>query len=445
MKILPLFVRHKQIAIGSLASIFVRGVQTITVLIITALATRTFSKEEFGLWAILLSFLYIGYAFDFGFRSALTNRLTAMVADTAGKQNRNQRDFYLSIFYLQIAIGIIGSILFITVGPLISWGSYLKIQQQDILGYINYLVTFVFVILFLNVGFLCSSSGFLAFQEVHIDALLNAIQWIILMGVFWFCVSFKSLPFEYVVLSYFLIYFLIGFIRTIILFRHRTWKIVWIPVSEQIKNIKEISSVSLHFFLLNISALTISTANTFLAGLVGGLSNAGKFNLIQRLFTVLITIHLASMAAFGPAFTHDARTGNWNGVRRKLNFNLYIIVPLLFGLIGGVVFIFHPFILKIWTGLDLANFKLTAFFALYALVMGWANTNSVLLNSLGIVKEQALWTFSIAPVFLFLTFYFGKSMGVEGVALAGLISAIPGMIYFTYYTRKVIRLKRINV
>ena len=110
-----------------------------------------------------------------------------------------------------------------------------------------------------------------------------------------------------------------------------------------------------------------------------------------------------------------------------------------------MIFIFHPIILKFWTGRSLSNYTLAGLFALYALFMGWGNTNSILLNSLGLVKVQAIWSLIVAPIYLFLTFYFGSSIGVQGVALAGVLSTIPGVIYFTYYARKAIKWRKINV
>lgn len=445
MNIKSLFHRHHAIAIGSLASGFARAVFVVTMFITTGIATRFFTREEFGLWAILLSFIYLGFAFDFGFRSALTNRLVAMVADSSGHTNNRQRDFFLSIFYLQIVIGLVGALLFLAFGNAIPWANLLKVNQPEIVGNINRLMILVFFILFINVPLLASSSGFVGFQEVHLDAVLNAIQWIILLGFFWISAFMRLLPFEKVVIWYFVVYFLIGLARTLILFHHRKWCLAWVPVAEQLRNIRTISSVSSHFFLLNISALIVSTGGTFLAGLVGGLANAGDFNLVYRLFGLLITMHMAIMASFGPAFTQGASLGNWEGVRRKLHFCLYIMVPLLFIGTGGLILVFHPFILSLWTGLDLSNYTLAILLALFALVMGWGNTNSILLNSLGLVKSQAFCAFMVAPIYLFLIFYFGKLFGVEGVALAGVLCVIPGTIFFTYYTRQAIKLKKINV
>jgi len=154
---------------------------------------------------------------------------------------------------------------------------------------------------------------------------------------------------------------------------------------------------------------------------------------------------MAFMAGFTPSFTSDARLGNWQKVKKKLSFNLYYIVPFLFIFMGGLIFIFHPLILKMWTGLSIKNYFLTGLFAIYALLMGWGNTNSILLNSLGLVKVQALWSFAIAPIFLILTLYFGKSLGVEGIVLASIISTLPVMIYFTFYTMDAIRKRKINV
>jgi O-antigen/teichoic acid export membrane protein len=445
LNIKSLFHRHQAIAIGSLASGLARVVFSVTMLITTGIATRIFTREEFGLWAIILSFIYLGFAFDFGYRSALTNRLAAMVADSSGNANNQQRDFFLSIFYLQIAIGLVGALLFLMFGSAIPWANLLKVNQPEIAGHINQLMILVFFVLFINVPLLAGSSAFIAFQEVHLNALLEAAQWIVLLFVFCFFALVERLSFYHVVYHYFVAYLLIWFIRTFLVFRRRGWCLAWAPLAVQVRNVKAISSVSMDFFLLNISALVVSTGGTFLAGLVGGLTNAGDFNLIQRLFGLLITMHMALMASFGPAFTQGASLGNWEGVRRKLHFCLYIIVPLLFIGIGGLILAIHPVILKLWTGFVLTDYTLAGLFALFAFLAGWGNTNSILLNSLGLVKSQAIWSFVVVPIFLFLTFYFGKTFGVEGVALAGVLCAAPGMIFFTYYARQAIERKRINV
>jgi len=440
-----LFNRYRSLVLGSLASTFARGVQTVSLLIITGIAARYFTKEEFGLWAILISFLYSGYALDFGYRSALTNRLTAMVADSSGNANNKQRDFFLSIFYFQFIIGFAGIALIFFFGMYIPWGNILKIQQTSILDYIGSLITVILVILFLNAPLLCSSSGFSAYHELHIDSLLHSAQWIILMCAFGLINIYKMFSFPTMIILFFVVFLLLGFIRLLFLFKRRKWTLVFLPIKDQWNNVRDISRVSFDFFLLNISAMTVSMGSTFLAGYLGGLAGAGDFSVVQRLFTLLITAHMAFMSGFVPSFTQNARQGNWKGVLKKLNFNLYIVVPFLFIVLGGIVFLFHPFILKIWTGLSIKNYFLTGLFALYALLMGWANTNSILLNSLGLVKAQALWSFAIAPMFLFLTFYFAKTLGVEGIALASVLSALPGVGYFTFYTRKAIKLRRINV
>lgn len=273
--IISLLNRHRSIAIGSFASVFARGIQIISVLIMTGIATRSFSNEEFGLWAILISFLYSGYAFDFGYRSAMTNRLTAMVADSSGEPNLHQKEFYLSIFYLQIGIGILGAIFVIFLGNYISWGIMLKIHQPDILKYINQLVIVIFILIFLNVPLLSSSGGFFAFHEVHFDSYLQALQSLVLLGGFWFVNVYKILSFKNVVIVYFLVFLLFGLIKTVVLFKHRTWNIVWVPFNRLLNNIKSISSVSFDFFFIEYVKLNYFDRKYFLSRLNWGPKKCG--------------------------------------------------------------------------------------------------------------------------------------------------------------------------
>jgi len=443
MNFIQVIPRNRGIIAGSIASIGARLTNVITMLLATSVAARAMTKEEFGLWAILVSFMYISVNFDLGFRFGLGNRLAAQVALSDGTTNQKQKELYLSIFFLQIGIGILGVFVGFLLSRFISWQSVLKIHQLDLIANIKFIIFIVFSFLLLNLSLNLVSSGFFAYQEVNLYCFLNAGQSIIQLVLFW--ISILIFPFKGMIICYFLIPLLTGMMCTSFFFYRREWNLVWIPFKIIKQHVRSLANRSMEFFMLSLSSTITTAVSTILAGNIAGLSVAGDFDLIKKIFGLLVTSHLAMLAPLAPAYTRAAQIGNWEWVRKKFSFCRHVVWPIVF--IGGasVIYIFHPIILKIWSGRNLHDFTLAGLLALIAVLSGWGNTQSVLLNSLGLVRWQALASILMAPLFIFLPLYFGKFWNVKGVAFGSLICMIPGTLFWPFYASYALKKKLLRV
>ena len=145
-----------------MASIGARLTNVITMMIATSIAARGMTKEEFGLWTILVSFMYISLNFDLGFRFGLGNRLAAQVALAGGTTNQKQKELYLAIFFLQIGICVLGIVVGFVLMNVIPWQSTLKIHQLDLAANVNVIILFVTCFLLMNLSLSLVSSGFFA-------------------------------------------------------------------------------------------------------------------------------------------------------------------------------------------------------------------------------------------------------------------------------------------
>jgi hypothetical protein len=76
---------------------------------------------------------------------------------------------------------------------------------------------------------------------------------------------------------------------------------------------------------------------------------------------------------------------------------------------------------------------------------GFANTFSVFLSSLGLVKAQAAAAFAMILPSLLLPVLLGRWLGVPGVALAMVLCSLPGVIIWPLYTRRALRLHLLRV
>jgi len=395
------------------------------------------SAEEFGLWSILLSIMFLAMTFDLGFRYGLSNRLAAQVAlPEEHPAGRNEMTF-MSVFASQTAIATAGALVCFLVLPHVPWARLFSIHQSDLAEQVPQMVSVVCGLLFLYLPFSLWSSGFYAYQEVALASILGATQSLILLGVF--AVSIFTLPFKHAVLVYFSVYILTGVFMTAILLQQRAWSFRWAKWEEQIACLRSISRPSLDFFILSVSSALTATAGTLLSGAVIGLKEAGDYSLIQKIFSLLVTLHLALLSPLAPAYTRNAQLGNWDWVLHKLAFTIRRIWPLVFIVCGGLFVIFHPILIRIWAGKWLADFTLAGLLALWAITSGWMNSYSVVLNSLGLVRFQAILSIAMVIPVVTLPMFLGRWLGVHGIALSAFICALPAAIILPRYAARAIK------
>lgn len=219
--------------------------------------------------------------------------------------------------------------------PLASW---LKIRQLDLVMNINFITFIIFALLFPNNPTTLHVPGFFAYQEVNLACFLTAMQSIVLMLVFWITTWF--FPFKGILISYYLGSLVSGIICLILFFKKRGWAFRWIPVKTQIRYVRLIAQRSLEYFVHSMCAIIIANVNTVLAGSVAGLSSAGDFDLVKKIFNFFVTAHLALLTPLVHIFTQAAQLGRWDSIARKFSFYQYRIWPLLF--IGGCGLVYLP-------------------------------------------------------------------------------------------------------
>jgi stage V sporulation protein B len=214
---------------------------------------------------------------------------------------------------------------------------------------------------------------------------------------------------------------------------------------QQAALLKSMSGPSLDFFWLNMSSMATALLGPFLAGAVAGLATAGDFALIQRIFGLLVTLHLALLSPLSPSFTRHASENDWGWITKKFTLCVKRFWPAVF-LGGGLVLaVIHPWILQLWTGRWISDYGLVAFLASAAMATGWANTHSVLLNSLGAVRRQALLSLVMLIPVVALPLLLGKFLGVYGIALATTICIMPSAILTTQWVHSALHNKTLAV
>jgi O-antigen/teichoic acid export membrane protein len=324
-----------------------------------------------------------------------------------------------------------------------SWGKVFKIKDHLLSGDLQRLIPWSCALLMISLPWNLAGTAFFAYLKIELISVFTLIQSTLLLAGFG--LAARYLTFDAAVLSYIGVSILTNLFLTIFLFLKMNWRWEWSSFFSQWKILRSMGKPSFDFFLLCVSAMTANTIGPVISGITQGAHAAGDFTLIQKMFSFLATVHLAILSPIGPAYTLHAKQSDWSWVGKKLHFCIRIIWPILFIGLGSMIYFSHPLILRLWTGKWITNYSLTLLIAATAILAGFANTYSVLLNSLGAVRLQAaLSILMILPVAL-LPIYLGRIYGVWGVALASLLGVIPGCFLNYFYAQYALKKQYVNV
>jgi len=435
--------RHWKTLSTSFATLCARLSSTAAMLVVNGIANRRMTPEQFGLLAILLSLMQLSTGLDFGFRFTLGNRLAALGSRGAEAENE-RRETFLSIFFLQVAIAVAGALLVLLLCPLAPWEHWFKITNPLLITQVRHLMPIVIILMIGCLPVALMWTVFFAYLEIKLASFLtlgcNLLQTTI------FVVSAYRFDFTWVILIYFAFNVIQGVVLTAYVFIHRKWKFSYVPPGRILAIARSMARVSFHAFFLTIAGIMSMILGPIISGAVSGLAAAGTFTLFQKLFSFLVTAHLAILAPVSPAITMESHAGNWDTVRRRLRVCVLQVLPPVFLVLGAVVLWFHPLLLHLWAGHPIpADYPLAALLLVWACFMGFGNTFSVFLNSLGLVKVQAAMAFTMLIPSLLLPALMSRWLGVPGIAISMVLCTLPAVIVLPIYTRRALRLHMLRV
>jgi O-antigen/teichoic acid export membrane protein len=410
-------------------------------LVTNGVAARRMSHEQFGFWAILLSMMFLAMALDFGFRYGLGNRLAALGA--VEDSERQRKEAFFAIFSLEVMIAVCSAVGCVLIFPFIPWAGLFKIENPDLARQAGQLMPVIVVLLLSYLPFSLAGTAFFAYLEIGAASFFVGAQAVLIMLVFLATVGWLSFP--HVVILYYSAYLATGVASTLWLLMRRGWRIEWTPLRECWKILVSMAQPSLQFFALSLCATITGMLGTMVSGAVSGLAAAGDFNLVQRIFSLLLTLHLAFLAPIAPLVTREARAGNWEVVRGKLHQCLTRVWPLMFPLLGAALWLAHPLLIRLWAGKWVTDYFLAGLLLLWVCLSGLGNTYSVILNSLGLVRVQAIIALVLMAPVIFLPVVLGRVWGLYGIALAGVLSTLPVLLILPRYTKNALANHKMRV
>lgn len=402
------------------ASIFLKGADTLVYLLLVPLTLGYLNPYEYGIWLTLSSILAWIDTFDIGLGNGLRNKLSEALA----KDDKEQARKYVSttlfmLLALMLIIVTIGS----TAIYLIDWNRVLNITTE--VHHLKQIIQVSFFFFSLNFVLKFVGNVFQAMQLPVAMYIITFLGHLLSLLVIFILTKSTAGSLLLVAIAYsfapplaFAIAYPVAFKK---MFKYLDPSIKYFDK----RCIKNLLNLSILFFLLQLAGLiTLSFSNVLVSYLFGP-AEVTPFNIAQRYFGITLMLFNIIISPIWSATTDAYTKGDYDWINKSNK----TMVRLLFAdfVLLAVMVAVSPIIYNIWIGDQVSiPIEISIVMALYHFILIWSLSYSYFLNGMGKLKIQSINTIAAAILFCPLCFALGRTMGVVGVAVGMCLINLPG-------------------
>lgn len=387
-----------------------KGIAIVISLLLVPATIGYLDSEQYGIWLTISSIVaWISY-FDIGLVNGFKNRFT----ESKAHGNIEEARKYVSTTYIvMLLVFAIVVLVAEVINPFMNWASFLHLPSR----FDPVLHNVVFVLL-LFVG--------LQFVLGVMTALLNADQrnayssFISTLGqgaaliVIYLLTKFTSPSMVYVCIALSGMPCLVLLIVTIRLFSTR-YKI-YAPSYRffRIGLIKNIFSLGVKFFVIQISMLLIFQVTNVILSREVGAESVTVYNVTYKYFSVFQMFFNILLSPFWSAYTDAYTKHDYIWMRKSFHKLLKIYIFAL--PVMAIMFICYPFVFKIWlSGKVDVSWTIALGMCIYIVVLSFSNMVMILINGTGKVFLQMILYLICASVSIPLMVFLCSRIGLLGI------------------------------
>ncbi|WP_293784004.1 hypothetical protein [uncultured Pedobacter sp.] len=407
--------RTKAVVYGSGLMALGTLISTITRVVLIGILARIYTKDQFGMWVAITSATAVMATSDFGLGSSLKNKLAELRAK-GNAADDEAREYFLSVFYFFLVVATVISLSLIFFRNQIPYGEMFKTADRSLkIEGRNILIAVQIIFLYgipLSIGcpmfFAYGESKYVAFQSICIGILSLVV--IAALAFFHSSVTVTAITF-------FLISILVNTTGTIHFLIKRKWNILDVKAKFIWIKVKSLLILSLTFAAFQIAGAFIYNATTLIATANLSLANGAEINLVQKLYTFLITIYLSFYNPIWAGFAEAINEKQWEWCRKALT-RIIQFTSLVF-ISGALCFTFFGnFFLQTLAGKGyVSNQYLFLSMGLWALFYSLYSMGSAFLSALGKVKLITFSTGVFALIYISLGNWSSKVYGINGISI----------------------------
>lgn len=395
-----------------------------------AILARIYAREEFGVWVVITSTTAILATSDFGIGNALRNKLAALA--TRGESGNNEaREYFLSAFYFFLIAALVLSVGLLIFRRFIPFQLLFKTSDVALQRVGADILITVQIIFLVGIPLGIGPVMFFAYQESTWNAMFTLANGLI--GTAMVCgLALMGKSIASTAIWYFLTGLLVTTVGTAGFLRRRRWNPLRVTVRLILPRVWSLISVSLRFAFLQVSTVFIVNMSTIAASATIGSGTAAEYNLVQKLFVVVITLFHSFLNPLWAGYNDASNRGDWAWCRRTFNKTIFITITLFSASV--IVFtIWGNWFLKLFAGPAYISFPL-----LFVLVGVWSmnftlwSVSSTFLFALGRINFMCILLALLAVVGISLQGSLGVRYGIIGIAIVPavlfLIAAIAAIV-----------------
>lgn len=419
--------RSQLIKNNILAGVAIKGISIIASFLLVPLTIGYISSEIYGIWLTLSSIIHWISFFDIGFGNGLRNKLCEALAVNdfeKGKTYTSTTYFIISIIFIPIAI-----ISFFS-AKYINWASMLNVSQDY-----NPILIQVAQILFVTFSFQMIlkliQSVSLAYQLNALSSLMDCLSNVLcLISVYLMSVAFMP-DLKAIAWAFSLSPLIALTIFSLILYLSNFKRVAPSICNIDIKQSTEIFNLGGNFFIIQIATIILYQMINIIISRVCGPDYVTQYNIAYKYLTtamIIITIVVAPIwSAFTDAYIKEDTV--WmNRVYQKLT-KMFIITCI------GICFLvlISPYVYKIWIGDKVyVDFTMTVLVGIYTIIGVFGQINSSILNGIGKIRFQLIYSVAIMTIFIPLALVLGQAWGINGILTAMILVNAPGFYFGRY-------------
>lgn len=202
---------------------------------------------------------------------------------------------------------------------------------------------------------------------------------------------------------------------------------------------KELLSIGVNFFILQISGILLFFTSNILISRLFSPSMVTPYQIVHRYFMIALLLFTIICVPYWTATTDAYERKDFAWMRRS-NRVLNIIIVTVF-LFIAIMTLLSNIVYGIWIG-DKAQvpFAITVLGGLYQFILIWSTRYSIILNGIGALRLQTICTVCAAVSFVPLAIFVGKSTNnINYLLLVMCAVNTPGLIINAIQYNKILR------
>lgn len=411
-------IRYRRIAFGAGASASARLISVGISLFMVPLLLHYLGEERYGMWLTMTSLVSLLGLSDLGIGNGLVNSL----AQADGKSDRDAAAQLVSsaaAALLIIAVGL--GVAFLVAYPKVEWSNVLNIHTPTAIAEAGPAVAALSVCFIASLPLGVVTRVRVGLQEGYVDSswaivgtVLSLVAVLIAvtarLGLPWLAAAIGGVPLIAVA----------GNGASLFMREHPWLKLRLHFVTR--RAIRSVLSVGVYFLILQTAAAVAYQCDTIIVAQVLGSAVVPQYAVPMKLFMTIPLLMSFVLIPVWPAYREAVTRGDNDWVRitfrRSLTMSLAFAVPVAVALT-----IFGQPVIHFWVGDEIsATPLLMVGLGAWAIVAATGGVVSTLLNSLGVLRPQAILAVIMAVANVALSVALTHAIGVSGVVYGSLVA-----------------------